>query len=382
MDVTADSIQNLRKRTSMKWRAFPDDVLPLFVAESDYPLAPPVAEALAAAVRNSDTGYVPESSDLPSVFARFAATRWGWDVDPDQVKTTTDVGVGVVETLRRVIAPGDGVVITPPVYFPFFDFVAEPGATVVEVPLLGGLDEGWRLDLDGIARAFEAGARAMILCNPHNPVGHVHSADDLRSLAEIAYEHGATIVSDEIHGPLTYPDATFTPFLSVSDTAREVGVCVTAASKAWNLAGLKCAIIVTGGQVMRELVAGMPWEVFVRTSIFGLTAGIAAFRDGGEHLDGQLAALDANRRLLADLLAERLPSVRYRMPDATYLAWLDLRALGWGDDPAAYALERARVAVNGGLPFGRQGVGFVRLNFACSPEVLTEAIDRLARAAP
>jgi cystathionine beta-lyase len=381
MDVKAEPLEKLRMRTSMKWRAFPDDVLPLFVAETDYPLAPPIADVLAAAIRNSDTGYAPPTSELPEAFAAFAAARWGWAVDPAQVWTTTDVGVAIVETLRRVTKPGEGVIVNPPVYFPFFDLVAESGARVVEVPLAGGLDEGWSLDLDGIEQAFRDGARAFLLCNPHNPVGRAHTAEELRAVADLAAQYGATVVSDEIHGPLTYPDAVFTPFLSVSDAAREVGVCVTAASKAWNLAGLKCAVMVTAGGPNRQVVGSMPLEVYWRTSILGLRASVAGYREGGEWLDGIVASLDASRRLLADLIAERLPAVKYRMPEATYLAWLDLRALGWGDDPAAHALEHAKVALSNGPPFGTPGRGFARLNLACSPEVLTEAVSRLARAA-
>lgn len=378
MDVQADPLEKLRQRTSMKWRAFPDDVLPLFVAETDYPLAPPIAEALAAAIRNSDTGYAPPTSDLPEAFATFAASRWGWTVDPAQVWTTTDVGVAIVETLRRVTKPGEGVIINPPVYFPFFDLVAESGARVVEVPLAGGIDEGWSLDLDGIERAFRDGARAYLLCNPHNPVGRAHSVDELRAVADLAAKYGATVVSDEIHGPLTYPDAVFTPFLSVSDAARHVGVCVTAASKAWNLAGLKCAVMVTAGGPNQPIVGTMPDEVYWRTSILGLKASTVGYREGSAWLDGILTSLDANRRLLSSLLAERLPAVKYRMPEATYLAWLDFRALGWGDDPAAHALEHAKVALSNGPPFGTQGRGFARLNLACSPETLTEAVARLA----
>jgi cystathionine beta-lyase len=381
MDVKAEPLEKLRMRTSMKWRAFPDDVLPLFVAETDYPLAPPIADVLAAAIRNSDTGYAPPTSELPEAFAAFAAARWGWSVDPEQVWTTTDVGVAIVETLRRVTKPGEGVIVNPPVYFPFFDLVAESGARVVEVPLAGGVEEGWSLDLDGIEQAFRDGARAFLLCNPHNPVGRAHTAEELRAVADLAAQYGATVVSDEIHGPLTYPDAVFTPFLSVSDAARQVGVCVTAASKAWNLAGLKCAVMVTAGGPNQQVVGSMPLEVYWRTSILGLRASVAGYREGGEWLDGIVASLDASRRLLADLLAERLPAVKYRMPEATYLAWLDLRALGWGDDPAAHALEHAKVALSDGPPFGTPGRGFARLNLACSPEVLTEAVSRLARAA-
>lgn len=381
MDVQAEPLEKLRMRTSMKWRAFPPDVLPLPVAEMDYPLAEPIAEALLDAIRRSDTGYAPPTSELPEAFSTFAANRWGWDVDPAQVWTTTDVGVAIVETLRRVTKLGGGVIINPPVYFPFFDLVAEAGARVVEVPLAGGIDDGWSLDLPAIEREFKAGTLAYLLCNPHNPVGLTHSADQLRALAALAAKYGATIVSDEIHGPLAYPDATFTPFLSVSDEARAVGVCVTAASKAWNLAGLKCALMVTAGGPNQRVVGSMPLEVYWRTSILGLHASIAGYRDGVDWLDGLIVSLDASRRLLATLLAEHLPMVGYRMPQATYLAWLDFRALSWGDDPAAHALEHAKVALSNGPPFGEPGRGFARLNLACSPEVLTEAVTRLARGA-
>ncbi len=378
MDVHADPMTLLRQRSSVKWRMFPEDVLPLFVAETDYPLAPPIQDALATAIRNSDTGYTPPTSELPEAFAGFALSRWGWTVDPAHVWTTTDVGVAIVETLRRVTRPGDGVIINPPVYFPFFDLVAESGARVVEVPLSGGIDEGWSLDLAGIEEAFKAGARAFLLCNPHNPVGRVHTADELRAVAELAATYGATVVSDEIHGPLTYPDAQFVPFLSVSDAAREVGVCVTAASKAWNLAGLKCAVMITAGKRNEAIVGSMPDEVYWRTSLFGLKASVAGYRDGGEWLDGIIASLDANRRLLATLLESQLPDVKYRMPEATYLAWLDFSALGWGDDPAAHILEHAKVALSNGPPFGTQGSGFARLNLACAPDTLTEAVARLS----
>ena len=366
----------------MKWRAFPEDVLPLFVAESDFPLAPPIAEALTAAIHNSDTGYALPSTELPDAFAGFAAARWGWVVDPAQVWTTTDVSVAIVETLRRVTKPGDGVIINPPVYFPFFDLIDEASASVVEVPLSGGLDDGWSLDLDRIEAAFRAGATAILLCNPHNPVGLTHPVEQLRALAEVAAQYGATVVSDEIHGPLTYRGETFTPFLSVSDAARHVGVCVTAASKAWNLAGLKCALMVTAGGPHQDVIGTLPFEVYMRTSILGLRGSITAYRDGADWLDATLTTLDVNRRLLTTLLAEQLSEVKYRIPQATYLAWLDFHALDWGDDPAIHALEHAKVALSNGPPFGVQGRGFARLNLACSPETLTEAISRLAAAAP
>ncbi|WP_430647604.1 MalY/PatB family protein [Agromyces sp. GXS1127] len=379
--VAADPLDLLRTRTSAKWRSYDPDVLPLPVAEMDYPLAEPIAEALHAAIRRSDTGYNSGSLPVAEAFAEFAAARLGWDPDPARVTCTADVSMGIVEVLRQVVRPGDGVIVNPPIYPPFFDLVAEAGATVVEVPLSGGIEAGWSLDLAGIEAAFAAGARAMVLCNPHNPVGVVHPRDDLAALADLAARFGATIVSDEVHGPLSQPETPYVPFLTVSDAAREHGVAVTAATKAFNLAGLKAALIVTASERGDAVRASFPYEVEWRMSQFGSIASVAAFRHGGRWLDGVLASIDDNRRLLADLLADELPDVRYRMPQATYLAWLDLSALGWGDDPADVALERARVALAKGPMFGAlAGRGHARLNLACSPEVLAEAISRIADA--
>ncbi|MFF2494446.1 MalY/PatB family protein [Agromyces sp. NPDC058064] len=380
--IAAEPLDVLRHRTSAKWRLYDADVLPLPVAEMDYPLAEPIAAALHAAVDRSDTGYAAGSRGVAEAFVPFAAERFGWQVDPARVTCTGDVAMGLVEVLRQVTEPGDGVIITPPIYPPFFDIVTEASAKVVEVPMGGGIDEGWSLDLDGIDAAFAAGAKAMVLCNPHNPIGHVPPRETLAALAEIAAKHGTTIVSDEVHGPLSQPGMMYTPFLTVSDAAREHGVAVTAASKAFNLAGLKAAMVVTASERGDAVRAAFPYEVEWRMSQFGSIASIAAFREGGHWLDGVLASLDDNRRLLAELIADELPGVRYRVPDATYLGWVDLTALGWGDDPAAYALEHARVALGIGPQFGATvGRGHVRVNFACTPEVLGEAITRLADAA-
>ena len=379
--IAAEPLDALRMRTSAKWRSYADDVLPLPVAEMDYPLAEPIAAALQAAIRRSDTGYHSGSRPVAEAFEGFAATRLGWQVDPARVTCTADVSMGIVEVLRRVTGPGDGVIITPPIYPPFFDLVTEASAVVVEVPMLGGIDEGWSLDLDGIDAAFAAGAKAMVLCNPHNPIGLVPDAAQLTSLAEIAARHGVTIVSDEVHGPLVQPGVDYTPFLMASDAAREHGVAITSASKSFNIPGLKSALIVTASERSDRVRTAMPYEVEWRMGQFGAIASIAAFTRGGHWLDGVLGSLDDNRRLLADLIADDLPGVRYRMPDATYLAWLDLSALGWGDDPAAYALEHAKVALGIGTEFGASvGRGHVRLNFACTPEVLDEAVTRLAEA--
>lgn len=283
-----------------------------------------------------------------------------------------------MEALRALIRPGDGVVITPPVYPPFFELIPEAGGRVVEAPLARTDDGAYELDLDAIDAALASRARAVLLCSPHNPLGLVHPRETLVALSEVVERHGAVVVSDEIHAPLTHSDASFTPYLTVSAAAREHTIAAHSASKAFNLAGLKCAMFVTASDRMTELVRGLPVEVEERTSIFGRIASTAAFEAGGDWLDGVIASIEDNRRLLTRLLAERMPAVRYREPRASYLAWLDLTDTGWSEDPAAVALKRARVAVNSGLTFGREGAGFVRMNIGCSPEVLAEAVSRLA----
>ncbi len=369
-------LETLRRRQSSKWRTYPDDVLPMFVAEMDYPLAEPITAALQAAVAHGDTGYTPPDPGIRAAFTAFAERHFGWEVDPSRVRTTGDVMMGVVEVLRATISPGDRVVIAPPVYPPFAMCIREAGGVVEEVPLVD-TGSGWELDLAGIDAALAAGARAVLLCNPHNPTGTVHSRAALAALADSARAHGAVVVSDEIHSPLVH-DGPFVPFLTASDTAAEIGFAITSASKAYNLAGLKCAVIVTAGEAHAAVVRALPPEVEWRTGLFGALAGVAAFSpESDSWLDALRAALDRNRRLLADLLAEHLPAARYRPPAAGYLAWIDLSAYGWGDDPARLLLRETRVALHHGPLFGAQGAGHVRLNFGCSPDVLSEAVSRI-----
>ena len=378
LHVKALPLAELRERSSEKWREYPADVLPLFVAETDFPLAPAISTALQRAVEIGDTGYIASRTPLAESFASFASRRYTWEPDPARMRSTADVSMGIVEILRRVTQPGERIVVTPPVYPPFYDLVAEAGAEVERVPL-GDTGTGWELDLDGIRTAFEDGATAILLCNPHNPTGTVHDRDSLAALAELADEFGVAVVSDEIHAPLAQPGTGFTPFLAVNDAAQRVGYAVVSASKAFNLAGLKCALMVTADDETSAVVRGLPVEVEWRTGQFGLLAAVAAFSEESDAwLDGLLRTLDENRVLLEDLLAARLPGARYRLPDAGYLAWIDLSALGWGDNPARRILKDAKVALHFGPAFGAEGAGHVRLNFGTSPEILTEAIERIA----
>jgi cystathionine beta-lyase len=377
-ELPVDPLDLLRRRRSAKWHTYPPDVLPLPVAEMDYPLAPAVQDALREAVERSDTGYAMAVPALGEALAGFAARRWSWQLDPAAVTPVADVAVGSVELLRALTRPGDRVVISPPVYPPFFSWVPEAGRELVEAPLRHGPD-GWRLDLAALETAFAAGAKVYVLCNPHNPVGRAHEPDELRVLVELASRHGVTVVSDEIHAPLVLPGATFTPFLTVPGAAQ-IAVAVLSASKAWNLAGLKCAAVVTASERMATAAGAMPPDNSWRAGHLGVLASVAALTDGGAWLDRLLVSLDRRRAQLGTLLAERLPQVAWQPPEATYLAWLDCRALGTGDVPREQFLEKGRVALEPGLRFGRQGGGHVRLNFATSAEILDEATIRMAAA--
>lgn len=375
--LTALPIDVLRERTSTKWRMYEPDVLPLFVAETDYPLAPAITATLARALELGDTGYTPPDPGLRDAFAGFARRRWGWDVDPARIRSTCDVMMGVVEILRHALAPGDRVVVMPPVYPPFYDCVVEAGAVPERVPLAQTAD-GWGIDLDGVEAALAGGARAVLLCNPHNPTGTVHSRKSLAALADLAARFGALVVSDEIHAPLTHAGAEFTPFLAASEAAASVGFTATSASKTYNLAGLKCAFVVAGDDARAAQLRALPDEIEWRTGLFGALANVAAFSpESDAWLESLMAALGENRDLLGRLLAEHLPQARYLPPDAGFLGWVDVSAYGWGDNPAAVLRRDARVAFHHGPLFGDEGTGHIRINFGCAPEVLREAIERV-----
>lgn len=376
--VRTRSIDELRRtRSSIKWHRYDPDVLPVFVAEMDFDIAPAILETVARVLQSSDTGYLDDAGPLAPAFARYAAQTWGWHVDESRVHLATDVTVGVVETLRLALPPvGGRVVITPPVYAPFFEMVGEANAEAVEVPLLPDAD--WSLDLVGIEAAFRAGADALLLCNPHNPTGRCPSGEQLRELARLAARYDVLVVSDEVHAPLVYPDAVFTAFAPVAQAAGARAAIVTSASKGWNLAALKCAIVVAADDATAALLARFPEELAARTSIFGLHANIAAF-DCLEWLDDVVGQIASNYRLLERELARLVPTISVVEPDASYLVWLDLRNTGLGDDPATVLIDHGRVALNSGLKYGREGIGFARINIACDPSTIIEAVRRIAR---
>lgn len=367
--------EQLRSRRSAKWLAHDPDVLPVWVAEMDVPLAPPIARVLHEAVERGDTGYAWEGG-LPAAFAEFARRRYGWNVSHTAPRLTADVMRAVSVAVEAVTRPGDSVVINTPVYPPFFACLDTLRRSTVASPLRHA-DAGLRLDLDRLERDFAAGARCYLLCNPHNPSGAVFSRAELQAVADLAAAYDVAVVSDEIHAPLTAPGVAHIPFATVDGTAAARSFTAVAASKAWNLPGLKAALLIPGPD---SDVAALPGELWAGAGLFGVLAGEAAFTHGEQWLDQIRADVEERKTLLAKLLAEDLPQVGYVPQQGTYLAWLDFRDCDLPGDPATVLCDRGRVGLSSGPAFGVEGEGFARLNLATSRANLVEAVRRIRAA--
>lgn len=368
-------LDELRRRTSAKWTVHDPDVLPMWVAEMDFPLAEPVRRVLHELVERGDTGY-PNGGAHVEAFARFAVRRYGWTVDPALATTVLDVMAAVEYAIDRLTEPGDGVAFLTPAYPPFFESVAATRRAVVAVPMAGDADARWTIDGDALDTALRSGARAVLLCNPHNPTGRVFTHDELTTVAELADRHGAPVISDEIHAPLIVDaDAQHVPFAAVNPDS----VCVHSASKGWNLPGLKAAVLVAGTRAIHDRLAGVGFdELAERAGIFGVAAAAAAFEDGEAWLSDTLDYIAGNHRLVGELLPKVLPGARVTRAEATYLAWLDLRSAGLAGEPADVLLESARVALVRGANFGVPYHGWARMNLGTSRPIVQEALDRMA----
>jgi cysteine-S-conjugate beta-lyase len=369
----------LRARRTLKWTRHPPDVLPAWVAEMDVGVAEPVREALLAAIARGELGYPPpgDRTELPAACAGFLAAAHGWAVDPAAVHPVCDVLTGVRIALGLSGAPGTPVVLPTPAYPPFFDVVRQSGRPPAEVPMVDG-PGGFALDLDGVDRALRAGATAVLLCTPHNPTGRVFRRAELAALAATVERHGARVVSDEVHAPLAHPGHRHVPYAAATPEGARHTITVVSASKAWNMPGVKCAqVVLTDPADRARWEEAVPAFEQAGASPLGIAANIAAYTAGGQWLAQVRAQLDVQRTALAGLVDRHLPGVRYRVPEATYLAWLDCRGLGLDRPPGEVFLDRGRVAVNDGAEFGAAGAGFVRLNFGTAGDRLEEIVRRM-----
>jgi cystathionine beta-lyase len=372
----AVDVERLRRRRTVKWSLYGRDVLAAWVAEMDFDVAPVVRGAVLAAVEREDFGYlVADLSPLTTASSSFLGDAYGWSVSPASIFAVADVLTGISAALHAFVARGAPVVVPTPAYPPFFEIIELTGRPVVVAPLA----DHTTLDLDAIDGALARGAAAVLLCNPHNPTGRVFTREELAALAAVVDRHGARVIADEVWAPLVYPPHRHVPYASLDDATATHTITVTSASKAFNLAGLKCAQVIASNHADATRWRGMQVHEVAGPTPIGVAASIAAYRDGGSWRRELVAQLDANRTRLAELLAALVPAIGYRPPEATFLAWLDCAALGL-TDPARTFLDGGRVALSDGPPFGPHSEQRVRLNFATSPELLDQIVRGMASA--
>lgn len=376
----AIDIDSLRRVGGVKWSRFPGTI-GAFVAEMDFGVAPPIAEALHRAVDDGLFGYLPEalSAGMSAACADWQRAAYGWNVAAERIHPIADVLKGLEVAIEHYSRPGAPIILPTPAYMPFLTVPKALGRDIIEVPLLFR-DGRYGLDLEGLDRAFAAGGGLLILCNPYNPVGRVFERAELEALSRIVDRQGGRVFSDEIHSPLVYAGARHIPYASISAVAAGHTLTATSASKAWNLPGLKCAQLIIGNDADAAVWEKVGPMASHGASNLGVIANTVAYSAGRGWLQEVLAYNDGNRRELAALIAEYLPGVRYTMPEGTYIAWLDCRGLGLNVSPAEFFREKAGVALTDGASCGAPGDGFVRLIFATPRPILRQAVRQMAAA--
>ena len=371
-------LDRLRSLGCIKWTYHGPEVIPAWVADMDFMPAPPVLAAVRSLADAGDFGYhFAAHQRIPESFSAWQERRHGWRPDTERTRLFCDVMQAVETVLWLHTEPGDGVVLFTPVYHPFFPAVTSTHRRVVSCPLDA---PDYVLDPDRLAAVVDDTTRVILLCNPHNPTGRAFAADELAAIARVAEEHDLLVISDEIWCDLVHPGARHIPFPSVSEAAAARTVTISAASKAFNIAGLHCAVAHIGDARVAEALDALPRHLLGAVGSPGAAATLAAWTEGEPWLERVRAHLTAQRDHLARRLAAELPDVGFVPPEATYLAWLDFRDTPFADGPALLLRERARVALSAGPDFGELGAGFARLNFATSRELLDEIVDRIAGA--
>ncbi len=378
----AVTLEQLRRRTGTKWSSYAADVIPAWVADSDAPMCPAVRSAIEGVLDAGDLGY-PERA-LPALvgeaFAERMDVQFGWRADATLVRPVTDVVHAFSWLIDRYTATGDGVVLQAPVYPPFIEAVDRLERRLAFHELARDDRLGWRLDPEGVEAAVDDHTRVLVLVNPHNPTGRCFTSDELRAFGEVAIAHDLVVVADEIHAELTHTAHHHIPFASLGSEFAARTITLSSVSKAFNLGGLRGAVVHFGSSELMERWDEIPAFHLGEVSTPSMVASIAAWRDGGAWLDDMRAALTARRDRVAAFIAEHLPDLCWWPPQATYLAWLDMTTYELGDDPAAFFETQARVALSHGPEFGPPGRGFVRLNFATTVGVLDEVLERMVTA--
>ena len=384
MTTNFDQIINRYHTNSTKWDDADylyqaQDVLPFWVADTDFLSPAPVLAALSERAQHGIFGY-PSGRQLGfDVLAAWLQNRHGWKIDPSLVVSTPGVCTALSVAVQTFSAPGDKIIIQPPVYPPFFSVIKDNKRTVVENPLIN-TEDGYRIDFDDLAKKA-ADAKILILCNPHNPVGRVWTEDELRKIAAICLENDVLILSDEIHSDLIYTGR-HTPLASLDPAIAARTITCVAPSKTFNTAGLQASTIIFSNPALyTPFAAAVQALHLAKSNVLGITALQAAYKHGEPWLEELLPYLAANASLLVKTLAEKAPKIRVHLPEGTYLAWLDCRDLGLTQpELRSFFAQEARVGLNDGATFGAQGAGFMRFNFGCPKATLLEGLARIAAA--
>ncbi|HET7340415.1 MAG TPA: MalY/PatB family protein [Methylomirabilota bacterium] len=376
-----DRVFDRRGSDSNKWRKYPPDVLPLWVADMDFPSPPAVVTALRERVEHGFFGYLTESPELPAVVAERVTKRYGWRVSPEAVVLLPGVNVANNFACSALAQPGEGVLLQTPAYPPILRAAGNLARVREEQRLRSDATGRYVVDLDAFAAAITPRTRVFMLCNPHNPVGRVYSRPELEGMAAACLARSLWIVADEIHCDLVLDGRRHVPMASLSPEVEARTVTFMAPSKTFNLPGLKCAVAIVPNRALRERLTTTMGDLMSKPNVLGHTAAVAAYREGDAWLEALLRYLAANRDYLVDFVRARLPGVMMAPPEATYLGWLDCRQAAIpGGDPYTFFLERAKVALNDGTLFGSAGQGHVRLNFGCPRALLTEGLERMRKA--
>lgn len=370
----------LREAGSVKWTRFPGTI-GSFIAEMDFGVAPAITEAITASLASGFTGYLPTptAQALRQATADWYSQHYGWNVPAADVRLVSDVIAAYEFAITTYTEPGAGVIVPTPAYMPFLEVPLRLGRRVIEVPSV--VEDGrWKPDLDAVAAAFDDGGELLVLCNPHNPLGTVATEDELLAIAKTVSDAGGRVFSDEIHAPLVYAPAKHVPYASVSDEAAAHTLTATSASKAWNLAGYKCAQLILSNDETRQAWEDDGGWAGHGTATIGVIAHLAAYTGGADWLADVTDYLDGNRRELAELVAEHLPGVTVTVPEGTYIALLDFRATGLTGDLGAWFRENAGVSMTDGAQCGQAAIGCTRFVFATPRHIMREAILKIAKA--
>lgn len=372
------TVAELRARGSVKWSRFPD-AIGAFIAEMDFGTAPEVTEAIQSAISLNQFGYLPEGfvQGMSQAYADFSARRYDYPIDPEFVRPMSDVVQSFIATVTHFSTPGSAVIVPTPAYMPFLSLGAHIGREIIQVPMAQD-GSSYVYDLDALADAFTEPGQTLVLCNPHNPIGRVLRREELEAISQVVDAKGGIVFSDEIHAPLTYAGHQHVPYASVNDAAAAHTITATATSKAWNTPGLKTAQLIFSNAAHLEKWQGVGHWAESGASTVGVLAATAAYSRGEPWLTDIITYLDGNRQALHGLIGEHLPGVGYTQPEGTFLAWLDARDLGISGRPSDFFLEHAGVALTAGEDCG--AAGFLRLNFATSREILTEALEQMGSA--